>query len=49
MNENKFNYHTKAIVYKDFNYYLTDPICRASVTMSKSAAAFGKDDNSCKC
>lgn len=36
---NNRNYHcdTKVIRYNDSNYYLTDPICRASVTMSKCA------------
>lgn len=47
--ENEFSCNTKTIEYKDSSYYLTDPISRASVTMSKSAAAFGKEVSSCKC
>lgn len=33
----KYNCNTKIISYNDSNYYLTDPICRASVTMAKCA------------
>ncbi|MEK6734064.1 MAG: NADH-quinone oxidoreductase subunit NuoG, partial [Pseudomonadota bacterium] len=43
-----FKCTTEIIEYNDFNYYLTDPICRSSVTMAKSAAAFGKRACSCK-
>jgi len=48
INKREFNCNTEVIEYNDNNYYLTDPICRASVTMSKAAAAFTKDTNLCK-
>ena len=32
-----YNCNTKTISYNDVNYYLTNPICRASVTMAKCA------------
>ncbi|MCT4635220.1 MAG: NADH-quinone oxidoreductase subunit NuoG [Rickettsiales bacterium] len=37
INSRKYHCDTKVIRYNDSNYYLTDPICRASVTMSKCA------------
>lgn len=37
INSRKYHCDTKVIGYNDSNYYLTDPICRASVTMSKCA------------
>ena len=37
LNKHEFNCITKVFDYNDSNYYLTDPICRASVTMSKCA------------
>lgn len=43
--ENKeFNCNTKVISYNDSNYYLTDPICRSSVTMAK-CASLHKEEN----
>ena len=44
----EFNCNTIYIDYNDSNYYLTNPICRASVTMSKCALIEGKKD-SCSC
>ena len=46
-----FNYATKILGHQDFNYYLTDPISRASLTMSKVANAnsCGNGCSSCKC
>ena len=38
INKREFNCDSRKINYKNSNYYLTDPICRASVTMSKCAA-----------
>ena len=49
INKREFNCKTKVIDYNDSNYYLTDPISRASVTMSKAASAFGREDSACKC
>lgn len=40
----EFNCNTKVISYNDSNYYLTDPICRASVTMAK-CASLHKEEN----
>lgn len=37
INNSKYHCDSKVIGYNDSNYYLTDPICRASVTMSKCA------------
>ena len=48
INKREFNCNTAIIGYNDNNYYLTDPICRASVTMSKCASIERKAD-SCKC
>ncbi len=39
---------TKLIGYDHQNYYLTDPICRASITMSKCASLFGEVSHQCK-
>jgi len=38
------NYTTKIISNIEQNYYLTDPICRVSVTMAKCASMFGKEN-----
>lgn len=46
--DNKYNCVSKVIGYNDSNYYLTDSICRASVTMSKCADLFGEKNNQCK-
>jgi NADH-quinone oxidoreductase subunit G len=48
IDKREFNCNTSIISYNDSNYYLTDPICRASVTMSK-CAALERPANSCKC
>lgn len=48
INRREFNCNTIYIDYNDSNYYLTNPICRASVTMSKCALIEGKKD-SCSC
>lgn len=39
----EFNCSTQDIIYHDYNYYLTDPICRSSVTMSKCASLFKQE------
>ena len=51
MSKRDFSYTTKIINHQDFNYYLTDPISRASLTMSKVANAnsCGNGCSSCKC
>jgi NADH-quinone oxidoreductase subunit G len=48
ISEREFNCNSKILEYNSFNYYLTDPICRVSVTMSKAASAFGQEVSSCK-
>jgi NADH-quinone oxidoreductase subunit G len=42
IDKREFNCKTKVIAYNDSNYYLTDPIARASLTMSKVSSS-----NSC--
>lgn len=51
LNKRDFNCNTETIGYNDINYYLTDPITRASVTMAKVAASHAKKNGfeSCKC
>ncbi len=49
VNKREFNCTSKIIGYNDSNYYLTNPICRASVTMSKCAGLFGEENQKCKC
>jgi NADH-quinone oxidoreductase subunit G len=49
INKRNFNCTSKSIVYNDYNYYLTNSIARASVTMSKCAKLAEEVKNSCKC
>lgn len=39
----EFNCNSKEIRYNDYNYYMTDPICRSSVTMAKCAELLVRD------
>lgn len=49
INKRNFNCISKALVYNDYNYYLTNAIARASLTMSKCAKLAEEVKNSCKC
>lgn len=49
INKREYNYINEPIAYKRNNYYLTNPICRASVTMAKIADVIAKGESTCKC